>query len=195
VSRRSSCRSTLVRLSRRFRGSVAEAHYLSGYTIPRPSMIGALRWITWINPLRYGFAAVMGKPSLQCAFLMTYNRLFVRSQRVPHAKGPVCGAGTPRSGLRERGATEPSVLDSGCPAWREHGGRQHVRQPLLRILLRRALEGTSFPPARSQPLAFPNVALPACDRTLALSAPLGYSSSRRSCSSPSATRSSRLRPP
>jgi ATP-binding cassette, subfamily G (WHITE), member 2, SNQ2 len=30
-----------------------------GYTIPRPSMIGALRWITYINPLRYGFAAIL----------------------------------------------------------------------------------------------------------------------------------------
>lgn len=31
----------------------------SGYTIPRPSMIGALRWITYINPLRYGFAGIL----------------------------------------------------------------------------------------------------------------------------------------
>ncbi|KAI5121205.1 hypothetical protein M0805_006006 [Coniferiporia weirii] len=31
----------------------------TGYTIPRPSMIGALRWITYINPLRYGFEAVI----------------------------------------------------------------------------------------------------------------------------------------
>ncbi|KAF5330166.1 hypothetical protein D9611_010635 [Ephemerocybe angulata] len=31
----------------------------TGYTIPRPSMIGALRWITYINPLRYGFEAIL----------------------------------------------------------------------------------------------------------------------------------------
>ncbi|KAG5651019.1 hypothetical protein H0H81_010207 [Sphagnurus paluster] len=31
----------------------------TGYTIPRPSMIGALRWITHINPLRYGFEVIM----------------------------------------------------------------------------------------------------------------------------------------
>ncbi|KAF7316625.1 Brefeldin A resistance protein [Mycena chlorophos] len=31
----------------------------TGYTIPKPSMIGALRWITYINPLRYGFEAVV----------------------------------------------------------------------------------------------------------------------------------------
>ncbi|KAF5330227.1 hypothetical protein D9611_010600 [Ephemerocybe angulata] len=31
----------------------------TGYTIPKPSMIGALRWITYINPLRYGFEAVL----------------------------------------------------------------------------------------------------------------------------------------
>ncbi|PPR00573.1 hypothetical protein CVT24_005458 [Panaeolus cyanescens] len=30
-----------------------------GYSIPKPSMIGALRWITYINPLKYGFEAVM----------------------------------------------------------------------------------------------------------------------------------------
>ncbi|KAH8101733.1 pleiotropic drug resistance ABC transporter [Cristinia sonorae] len=31
----------------------------TGYTIPQPSMIGALRWITYINPLRYGFESLM----------------------------------------------------------------------------------------------------------------------------------------
>ncbi|KAF8121914.1 pleiotropic drug resistance ABC transporter [Mycena galopus ATCC 62051] len=31
----------------------------TGYSIPKPSMIGALRWITYINPLRYGFEAIM----------------------------------------------------------------------------------------------------------------------------------------
>ncbi|KAJ6512909.1 pleiotropic drug resistance ABC transporter [Mycena sanguinolenta] len=31
----------------------------TGYSIPKPSMIGALRWITYINPLRYGFEAIV----------------------------------------------------------------------------------------------------------------------------------------
>ncbi|KAF9461727.1 pleiotropic drug resistance ABC transporter [Collybia nuda] len=31
----------------------------TGYTIPKTSMIGALRWISYINPLRYGFEGVM----------------------------------------------------------------------------------------------------------------------------------------
>ncbi|KAI0943006.1 hypothetical protein AcW1_002753 [Taiwanofungus camphoratus] len=31
----------------------------TGYAIPQPYMIGALRWITYINPLRYGFEAMM----------------------------------------------------------------------------------------------------------------------------------------
>ncbi|RDB27068.1 Brefeldin A resistance protein [Hypsizygus marmoreus] len=31
----------------------------TGYTIPKTSMIGALRWISYINPLRYGFESVM----------------------------------------------------------------------------------------------------------------------------------------
>ncbi|KIP01968.1 hypothetical protein PHLGIDRAFT_130987 [Phlebiopsis gigantea 11061_1 CR5-6] len=31
----------------------------TGYTIPQPSMIGALRWITYINPIRYGFEALL----------------------------------------------------------------------------------------------------------------------------------------
>ncbi|KAI0649902.1 pleiotropic drug resistance ABC transporter [Trametes meyenii] len=31
----------------------------TGYSIPQPYMIGALRWITWINPLRYGFESLM----------------------------------------------------------------------------------------------------------------------------------------
>ena len=31
----------------------------TGYTIPRPSMIGALRWITYINPRRYGFESIL----------------------------------------------------------------------------------------------------------------------------------------
>ncbi|THH30475.1 hypothetical protein EUX98_g3698 [Antrodiella citrinella] len=31
----------------------------TGYTIPQPSMIGALKWLTWINPVRYGFEALL----------------------------------------------------------------------------------------------------------------------------------------
>ncbi|TDL15090.1 pleiotropic drug resistance ABC transporter [Rickenella mellea] len=30
-----------------------------GYMIPQPSMIGALRWITYINPVRYGFEGLI----------------------------------------------------------------------------------------------------------------------------------------
>ncbi|KAG1859895.1 ABC-2 type transporter-domain-containing protein [Suillus tomentosus] len=39
--------------------SVLLVSLYTGYTIPRPSMPGALRWITYINPLRYGFEAVL----------------------------------------------------------------------------------------------------------------------------------------
>ncbi|VDC00110.1 unnamed protein product [Peniophora sp. CBMAI 1063] len=31
----------------------------TGYTIPRPSIIGALRWITYINPIRYGYEGIL----------------------------------------------------------------------------------------------------------------------------------------
>ncbi|KAG2073832.1 hypothetical protein BDR04DRAFT_1178890 [Suillus decipiens] len=31
----------------------------TGYTIPRASIPGALRWISWLNPLRYGFEAIL----------------------------------------------------------------------------------------------------------------------------------------
>ncbi|KAI0265441.1 ABC-2 type transporter-domain-containing protein [Gloeopeniophorella convolvens] len=31
----------------------------TGYQIPKPSMIGALRWISYINPVRYGFEAIV----------------------------------------------------------------------------------------------------------------------------------------
>ncbi|KAG6819856.1 hypothetical protein H0H93_007942, partial [Arthromyces matolae] len=31
----------------------------TGYQIPKPTMIGALRWITYINPLRYGFESIL----------------------------------------------------------------------------------------------------------------------------------------
>ncbi|TDL30143.1 hypothetical protein BD410DRAFT_780681 [Rickenella mellea] len=31
----------------------------TGYTIPQPSQIGALKWITYINPLRYGFESIV----------------------------------------------------------------------------------------------------------------------------------------
>ncbi|TRM62061.1 ABC-2 type transporter-domain-containing protein [Schizophyllum amplum] len=31
----------------------------TGYTIPRPSMIGALKWLTWINPLRYAYESIV----------------------------------------------------------------------------------------------------------------------------------------
>lgn len=31
----------------------------TGYVIPKPSMIGALRWLTYINPIRYGFEVLL----------------------------------------------------------------------------------------------------------------------------------------
>lgn len=31
----------------------------TGYTIPQPSMIGALKWISYINPMKYGFEGLM----------------------------------------------------------------------------------------------------------------------------------------
>ncbi|EIM87152.1 pleiotropic drug resistance ABC transporter [Stereum hirsutum FP-91666 SS1] len=31
----------------------------TGYAIPKPTMIGALRWITYINPLRWGFEGIL----------------------------------------------------------------------------------------------------------------------------------------
>ncbi|PPQ74645.1 hypothetical protein CVT26_005690 [Gymnopilus dilepis] len=39
--------------------SVLALSIYTGYSIPKPTMIGALRWITYINPLRYGFEAVL----------------------------------------------------------------------------------------------------------------------------------------
>ncbi|THH00264.1 hypothetical protein EW026_g2253 [Hermanssonia centrifuga] len=46
----------------------------TGYTIPQPSMIGALRWITYINPLKYGFEGLLvnelHKVEAQCATLI-----------------------------------------------------------------------------------------------------------------------------
>lgn len=31
----------------------------TGYTVPRPSMISAFKWISYVNPLKYGFDAIM----------------------------------------------------------------------------------------------------------------------------------------
>ncbi|RDX52640.1 pleiotropic drug resistance ABC transporter [Lentinus brumalis] len=46
----------------------------TGYTLPMPYMIGALKWITWINPLRYGFESLMVNEfhtvNAQCAALV-----------------------------------------------------------------------------------------------------------------------------
>ncbi|TFK38290.1 pleiotropic drug resistance ABC transporter, partial [Crucibulum laeve] len=39
--------------------SILALSIYTGYTIPKPSMIGALRWITYINPLRYGFESIL----------------------------------------------------------------------------------------------------------------------------------------
>ncbi|THU82570.1 hypothetical protein K435DRAFT_446226 [Dendrothele bispora CBS 962.96] len=52
------CRSESV--AQTFAGIVILASSMyAGYMIPRPSMIGALRWISYINPFRYGFESVM----------------------------------------------------------------------------------------------------------------------------------------
>ncbi|KAJ2929810.1 hypothetical protein H1R20_g7294, partial [Candolleomyces eurysporus] len=39
--------------------SILALSIYTGYNIPKPTMIGALRWITYINPLAYGFEAVL----------------------------------------------------------------------------------------------------------------------------------------
>jgi len=39
--------------------SVLAVAIYTGFSIPKPTMIGALRWITYINPLKYGFEAVV----------------------------------------------------------------------------------------------------------------------------------------
>ncbi|KAG2357235.1 ABC-2 type transporter-domain-containing protein [Suillus spraguei] len=39
--------------------SVLIVSLYTGYTIPRPSIPGGLRWITYLNPLRYGFEAIL----------------------------------------------------------------------------------------------------------------------------------------
>ncbi|KAG6897004.1 hypothetical protein C0992_004715 [Termitomyces sp. T32_za158] len=39
--------------------SVLAVAIYTGYQIPKPTMIGALRWITYINPLRYGFESIL----------------------------------------------------------------------------------------------------------------------------------------
>ncbi|OAX36454.1 pleiotropic drug resistance ABC transporter [Rhizopogon vinicolor AM-OR11-026] len=39
--------------------SVLLVSLYTGYTIPRPSIPGGLRWITYLNPLRYGFESVL----------------------------------------------------------------------------------------------------------------------------------------
>ncbi|KAK2462635.1 hypothetical protein APHAL10511_005368 [Amanita phalloides] len=39
--------------------SVLAIAIYTGYTVPKPSMIGALRWITYLNPMRYSFEAIL----------------------------------------------------------------------------------------------------------------------------------------
>ncbi|KAF8329222.1 pleiotropic drug resistance ABC transporter [Amanita rubescens] len=39
--------------------SILAVAIYTGYTIPKPSMIGALRWISYINPMRYSFEAII----------------------------------------------------------------------------------------------------------------------------------------
>ncbi|KAF8875310.1 pleiotropic drug resistance ABC transporter [Infundibulicybe gibba] len=39
--------------------SILASAIYTGYTIPEPSMIGALKWIRYLNPLRFGFESVM----------------------------------------------------------------------------------------------------------------------------------------
>ncbi|KAH7882924.1 ABC-2 type transporter-domain-containing protein [Phlebopus sp. FC_14] len=39
--------------------SVLLVSLYTGYTIPRPSIVGGLRWLTYLNPLRYGFESLL----------------------------------------------------------------------------------------------------------------------------------------
>ncbi|RPD61629.1 pleiotropic drug resistance ABC transporter [Lentinus tigrinus ALCF2SS1-7] len=73
----------------------------TGYMIPQPYMIGALRWITWINPLRYGFESLMVNEfhtvDAECAVLVpqgsTYDSVPL-ANRVCTTVGSVPGSST-----------------------------------------------------------------------------------------------------
>ncbi|KAI0698983.1 pleiotropic drug resistance ABC transporter [Cerioporus squamosus] len=73
----------------------------TGYTLPMPYMTGALRWITWINPLRYGFEALMVNEfhtiNAECTLLVPqgpgYENVSVSNQ-VCTTVGSVAGSNT-----------------------------------------------------------------------------------------------------
>ncbi|KAK0192729.1 pleiotropic drug resistance ABC transporter [Armillaria mellea] len=63
----------------------------TGFTIPKPSMIGALKWISYINPLRYGFEGIMSNEfhtlNASCAALVPqgpgYENVSIANQACP----------------------------------------------------------------------------------------------------------------
>ncbi|KAK0203605.1 pleiotropic drug resistance ABC transporter [Desarmillaria ectypa] len=70
----------------------------TGFTIPKPSMIGALKWISYINPLRYGFESVMSNEfhtlNASCAAFVPqgpgYENVSINNQACPTV-GSVAG--------------------------------------------------------------------------------------------------------
>lgn len=73
----------------------------TGYAIPKPSMIGALRWISYINPLRWGFEGLVANEfhtlNGECATLVPsgagYENVGIANQ-VCTAVGSVAGSST-----------------------------------------------------------------------------------------------------
>ena len=111
----------------------------TGYQIPRPSMIGALRWISYIN-----VGSSICSPCNYSNFLTLANPLCIRQshdQRVPHLGWDLFHTRAIWARIC-RGLTEqPSVYRRWVTARPEHSGRKCLCCPLIQLLLHELVEG------------------------------------------------------
>ncbi len=121
----------------------------TGYAIPQPSMIGALRWITYINVRPFSFH-IFALVNFVDAFLLASTVRFRgdSGQRVPHFGWTVCHPCSVGPWLRRRIYHKPSVYGSSLRSWSSDGKRQSIHCSFVWLFLWSLVEGKfifSFP--------------------------------------------------
>lgn len=94
----------------------------TGYSIPQPSMIGALRWITYIN-VRNNIHSIVYYPTHT---FETATQIWVRGigrERVPRFYRRMCCSCPSRRGLRRNHYRKPSVYHGWIPSSTSYGQR------------------------------------------------------------------------
>ena len=117
----------------------------TGYQIPKPSMIGALRWISYINVSFETLLLVVQTWSLTTRILRTASPIRFWSyhdQRIPHFGWRLLYSCTVRSWVWRYLRGQPSVYGPRVTAWSGESQWKHLSGPVFRLLFPKSMESS-----------------------------------------------------